>query len=148
RRQDRLGRTESVSWGRVSGCASGVGIEKCEGRADGYGFRMSGTALFFCRCRHQPWGRVAGHDSHGPLDHVEPHPLDFGSIPNFSGMAESVVEDAPLAVFAGPSDGEIAVRAVDALHGHVDLRSVEPQQHSDIVAREVLDLVDLVLEHE
>src|SRR5262245_22377931 len=63
-------------------------------------------------------------------------------------MSQAVVEDPPLAVGAGPDDREVLVLAVDTLPGEVDLAGVEAEQHANMVAGEILDLIDLVLERE
>ena len=63
-------------------------------------------------------------------------------------MPQAIVEDTPFAVVAGPDDGEVLVLAMDAFPGQIDFAGIETQQHANIVAREVLDLVDFVLERE
>src|SRR5262249_35138109 len=98
--------------------------------------------------RRRPGGGITGDQAHGPADQLQPHRLNLRPIPGFGGVTEAVVDDAPLAVLAGPDHGEVAVPAADVLAGEVDLARVEAEQDADPVAREVLDLIDLVSERE
>src|SRR5262245_25347942 len=63
-------------------------------------------------------------------------------------MPEAIVENTPFAVLAGPDDREVLVLTMDTLPGQIDLVGVETQQYAHVGAREVLDLVDFVLERE
>ena len=60
-------------------------------------------------------------------------------------MPEGGIEDAALAVHLGERDSEIAVRAMDAVVAIVDeLGFVETEQHVDVFARPVLQLIDFI----
>ena len=63
-------------------------------------------------------------------------------------MPQPIVEDTPFAIVAGPDDREVFVLATDTFPGQVDLAGIETEQHANVVAREVFDLVDFVLERE
>src|SRR4029077_14775652 len=86
--------------------------------------------------------------ANGPAHHVQPHLLDVRPFPDVLTMPQAIVEDTPFAVSARPDDGEVLVLAMDAFPGQIDLAGIETQQHANMVAREVLDLVDFVLESE
>jgi hypothetical protein len=49
-------------------------------------------------------------------------------------MAKRRVEDAPLALWPHPGEGEIVVLPLDPLHAHVRLRDVEGEQHALLLA--------------
>src|SRR5579884_1509071 len=98
------------------------------------------------------WGRswtgIARKIAHRPTHHFLPHPLDVGPLPDLLAMTQAIVEDTPFAVLASPDDREVLVLAADTFVGQVDLVGVQTQQHANVFAREVLDLVDLVMESE
>src|SRR5215831_10217216 len=99
-------------------------------------------------CRRGAGSGIAGKISHGPAYHVHPHLLDVGPSPDLLTMPKAIVENTPFAVLAGPDDREVLVLTMDTLPGQIDLVSIETQQYAHVGAREVLDLVDFVVERE
>src|SRR5262245_2357283 len=99
-------------------------------------------------CRRGSGSGIAGKISHGPAYHVHPHLLDVGPSPDLLTMPKAIVENTAFAVLAGPDDREVLVLTMDALPGQIDLVGIETQQHAHVGAREVLDLIDFVVERE
>src|ERR1700730_11439717 len=99
-------------------------------------------------CRRWSGSGVARERAHAPAHHVQPHLLDVGPFPNVFTMPQAIVENTPFAVLAGPDNREVLVLATDSFPGQVDLACIKTQQHTNVVAREVLDLVDFVVESE
>src|SRR5262249_55796389 len=61
---------------------------------------------------------------------------------------QAIVEDTPFAVLASPDDREVLIFAVDALAEQVDLIGVKAQKYTNVFARIILDLVNLVMKSE
>ena len=80
----------------------------------------------------------------GPGDAVHQVGEEARVGPHLLAMPERRVEHAPLVQGVGPGQAEVAVGALDALLRHVGARGVEAQQHLDLAAVPVAELVDLV----
>ena len=63
-------------------------------------------------------------------------------------MPEGTIEHAPFTVGAHPSHGEILVLPVHLLVDQVHGTGVQAHQHPQAVAREIAELVDLVVDGE
>src|SRR5262249_24619593 len=63
-------------------------------------------------------------------------------------MSERGVEDPPAAVVSRPRKPEIPIGPVDSRLCQIDRRSIKTQQHMNLVAREILELIDLVADLE
>src|SRR5713226_6451658 len=66
------------------------------------------------------WCRIARHQAHRPLNHLQPHLLKIGAFPDGLDVAQAVVEHAAFAESPRPDDGEILVRPLHALAGEVE----------------------------
>src|ERR1041385_307504 len=79
-----------------------------------------------------------------PLQRFQIQLLDPRVVPGLGGVAERRVKYPPFAIHLGPGDRKVAVLAMDIRLGVIELGSVEPRQHMDLVAGEVLMLIDLL----
>src|SRR5215813_5796922 len=59
-------------------------------------------------------------------------------------MSKRSVEDPPAAVVSRPRKREILIGPVYSRLCQIDRRSIKTQQHMNFVAREILELIDLV----
>jgi hypothetical protein len=110
--------------------------------------RVSAISLSFTSFSAPPGRDVSVDELEHPFDRFDDHRLHLGSVPVGFDVAERGIEDASLAVHLGPRDREVAVLAMNARVGEVQLRRIEPHQYARRRSREVLDLIDLVVDRE
>src|SRR5262245_8486728 len=77
-------------------------------------FRSRSGRATIALCRQGPGCGVSRCETHRPADHLQPHLLELGLIPDVKGVPEAVIEDAAFAVVTCPDNGEIAVVPMDA----------------------------------
>src|SRR5207247_3177603 len=81
------------------------------------------------RLARRPRRDVSVDELEHPFDRFDDHRLHLGSVPVGFDVAERGIEDASLAVHLGPRDREVAVLAMNARVGEVQLRRIEPHQY-------------------
>ena len=83
---------------------------------------ISQNPHFKLRLARRPRRDVSVDELERPFDRFDDHRLHLGSVPVGFDVAERGIEDAALAVHLGPRDREVAVLAMHARIGEVQLR--------------------------
>src|SRR5690348_128790 len=103
------------------------------------GYLHSGTRARCC---------VRLHQSHAPLDCIEPHRLHARIVPRFIRVPKCGIKYAAFPVISCPSDCEIFVCAMHARIIQVHFSLIQPSENTHTLAREILHLINLVMGHE